>query len=67
MAISGKQLARALEKHGWLLKRVQGSHHIYAKPGVEVRISIPIHGNQSLKPGLSAHLLKMAGLRESDV
>lgn len=29
--ISGKQLARLLEKHGWQLLRIQGSHHIYGR------------------------------------
>ncbi|MBI2366104.1 MAG: type II toxin-antitoxin system HicA family toxin, partial [Deltaproteobacteria bacterium] len=46
--LSGKDFARLLEKHGWELKRVTGSHHVYAKPGNPVRISVPIHGNASL-------------------
>jgi predicted RNA binding protein YcfA (HicA-like mRNA interferase family) len=29
--ISGKELAKALERHGWLLLRVKGSHHVYGK------------------------------------
>jgi len=28
-ALSGRELARVLESHGWTLLRVQGSHHIY--------------------------------------
>jgi predicted RNA binding protein YcfA (HicA-like mRNA interferase family) len=56
-----------LEKHGWVLLRVKGSHHIYGKPGYIERISIPIYGNQSLKAGLLRHLLKIAGLSEDDL
>jgi predicted RNA binding protein YcfA (HicA-like mRNA interferase family) len=63
-SLSGKQLAKLLERHGWVLMRIHGSHHIYAKPGSPVRISIPIHGNKPLKTGLLKHLLKMAGLPE---
>ena len=37
-----------LESHGWSLQRINGSHHIYAKAGSLVRISVPIHGNESL-------------------
>lgn len=59
-AISGKELARLVEKSGWVLARVNGSHHIYCKPGSNVRLSIPIHGNQPLKIGLLKHLLKQA-------
>lgn len=65
--ISGRQLALALEKHGWSLKRIEGSHHIYAKPGHPARISVPIHGNEPLKIGLVKHLLKIAGIEESEV
>jgi predicted RNA binding protein YcfA (HicA-like mRNA interferase family) len=65
--VSGKELARALEQHGWTLLRTQGSHHIYGKPGSVVRLSVPIHGNKPLKTGLLKHLLNMAGLSEDDL
>ena len=46
---------------------MQGSHHIYGKPGSVVRLSVPIHGSKPLKIGLLKHLLKMAGLKENDL
>lgn len=49
MAISGKELARILERHGWTLMRIHGSHHIFGKPGAVVRLSVPIHGSTPLK------------------
>ena len=54
-------------QHGWILLRIHGSHHIYGKTGSVVRISVPVHKNQSLKTGLLRHLLKQAGLAENDV
>lgn len=66
-AISGKELARLLERNGWVLLRIPGSHHIYGKQGSIVRISVPIHGNKLLKIGLLRHLLKTAGLGETDL
>lgn len=65
-SVSGKELARVLERHGWTLLRIHGSHHIYGKPGSAVRLSAPSHGNKPLKIGLLRHLLKMAELQESD-
>ncbi|HUT34555.1 MAG TPA: type II toxin-antitoxin system HicA family toxin [Planctomycetota bacterium] len=65
-ALSGKELTRIVERRGWELLRVHGSHHIYGKPGSSVRLSIPVHGNKPLKIGLLRHLLKMAGLEEGD-
>jgi len=49
------------------LLRVQGSHHFYGKAGSDVRLSVPIHGNQPLKTGLLRHLMKLAGITEADL
>ena len=65
--VSGKDFAKMLERHGWSLLRVQGSHHIYGKTGSDVRLSVPIHGHQALKIGLLKHLMKMAGLSEVEL
>lgn len=65
--LTGKQLSKLLERHGWSLLRVHGSHHIYGKAGTPVRLSIPVHANQPLKVGLFRHLLKAAGLTEGDL
>jgi predicted RNA binding protein YcfA (HicA-like mRNA interferase family) len=66
-AISGKDFARLLEHKGWELKRINGSHHIYCKPGNPARITVPIHGNTSLKIGLQRHLMKMAEIEETEL
>jgi predicted RNA binding protein YcfA (HicA-like mRNA interferase family) len=66
-SISGKELTKIVERHGWQFQRIKGSHHIYSKPGTIVRLSIPVHGNKLLKIGLLKHLLKMAGLTEKDI
>ena len=66
-SISGKAFAKAIERHGWKLLRIHDSHHIYGKQGSTARLSGPIHGNSPLKSGLFKHLLKQAGLSETDV
>lgn len=63
-SISGKEFAKILEQRGWVLLRIQGSHHIYGKSGVPDRISIPIHANKSLKMGLLRHFLRVANLSD---
>jgi len=65
--VSGKELCRVLERHGWLLRRVHGSHHIYGKPGSIIRLSVPVHENHELTPALEHHLLANAGLTERDL
>jgi predicted RNA binding protein YcfA (HicA-like mRNA interferase family) len=66
-ALSGREFARLVERRGWQLLRVAGSHHIYGKAGSVVRLSIPIHGNRRLKIGLLRHLAKLAELSEDDL
>jgi predicted RNA binding protein YcfA (HicA-like mRNA interferase family) len=65
-SISGKEFARLIEARGWVLLRVNGSHHIYGKVGEVARISLPVHGNAPLKSGLLRHLAKLADIPESE-
>ncbi|MBD2678807.1 MULTISPECIES: type II toxin-antitoxin system HicA family toxin [Nostoc] len=64
-SVSGKALCKIVERYGWNLKRITGSHHIYAKEGVI--LSIPVHGNRDLPIGTLKGLLKDAGLSEEDI
>jgi predicted RNA binding protein YcfA (HicA-like mRNA interferase family) len=66
-AISGREFARLVERRGWRLLRVAGSHHIYGKPGSVLRLSIPIHANRPLKIGLLRHLAKLAEISDNDL
>ncbi len=66
-SISGKDFSKLLEKKGWELRRIKGSHHIYAKQENLVRLSVPIHSNTPLKIGLLKHLMKAAGIGESEL
>jgi len=55
-------MCQLLEKNGWILRRIRGSHHIYSKP-VELKIiSVPVHGNKILKTGLAARIARDAGI-----
>ena len=65
--VSGKDLARVVQRQGWTLARIHGSHHIFVMAGRRERIVIPIHGNRPLKIGLLRSLMKIAELEESDL
>jgi predicted RNA binding protein YcfA (HicA-like mRNA interferase family) len=66
-SISGKTLCRIVERNGWELKRVTGSHHIYAKEGVDIILSIPVHSNRDLPKGTLKSIMKDAELEEEDL
>jgi predicted RNA binding protein YcfA (HicA-like mRNA interferase family) len=65
--VSGRELAQVIQRRGWTLARVHGSHHVFIMAGRRERIVIPIHGNQPLKKGLLRSLMKIAGLQEEDL
>ncbi len=66
-SISGKQLCKLVEQKGWILRRINGSHHIYVNPKLEPNLTIPVHRNQDLKIGTLKALMKIAQLSEEDL
>jgi predicted RNA binding protein YcfA (HicA-like mRNA interferase family) len=66
-SVSGREFARIIERRGWTLLRVSGSHPIYGKSGSVVRLSVPIHGSKPLKTGLLRHLAKLADISDDDL
>ena len=66
-AVSGRAFAKLVERRGWQLLRINGSHHIYGKNGSVVRLTIPIHGNTALKIGLQRHLMKLAEIEDGEL
>jgi predicted RNA binding protein YcfA (HicA-like mRNA interferase family) len=41
--------------------------HVYKKPGQPGIISVPFHGNTTLKTGLQKKFMKQVGLTEGDL
>ena len=65
--VSGRAFAKLVERRGWQLLRINGSHHIYGKTGSVARLTIPIHGNADLKLGLQRNLMKLAEIEEIEL
>jgi predicted RNA binding protein YcfA (HicA-like mRNA interferase family) len=61
-AVSGKQVIAALEKEGWYVKRVRGSHHVLRHPDIPDAIPVPVHANRVIKRGTLASILRTAGI-----
>jgi predicted RNA binding protein YcfA (HicA-like mRNA interferase family) len=56
--VSAKVIAKALERKGWVLARVTGSHFIYERPGAPRPIPVPKHGNRTLRPGTQRSIMR---------
>lgn len=50
---------KALERNGFYIHYITGSHYILKKE--KLRVTIPYH-NKNLKPGTLASIIKQAGL-----
>jgi len=66
-SVSGKEMCKALENHGWRLNRIRGSHHIYKKSGQPGSIPVPVHGTKTLKPKTQKSIMRSAGLSDADL
>ncbi len=58
-ALKPKQVIKALERHGFSIKRTSGSHYILKKE--KLRVTVPYH-SKDLKPGTLKSIISEAGL-----
>ncbi len=56
-------LIQKLKKSGWVLVRIRGSHHIFAKEGVPEPIVVP-HPTKDIAVGTLHRILKQLGEKE---
>jgi predicted RNA binding protein YcfA (HicA-like mRNA interferase family) len=59
---SGEKHVTAFIRAGWKVNHIEGSHYILIKEGSDVHLSIPVHKNRTLGPGLLKKLIVKAGL-----
>ena len=61
--VSGKAVLKALLGAGFTLRHISRSHHVLTHPGPPRRmVSVPVHGNKTLRAGTLAGILDEAGL-----
>ena len=58
--VSGREVVRAFEKHGWEVARQRGSHVIMVKAGENATLSVPDH--KEVAKGTLRSLIRAAGL-----
>jgi len=55
-----------LEKGGFVLDRIKGSHHVYYHPGMRRRVVVPLHKGD-LPKGTLLEILKQAGISKKEL
>jgi predicted RNA binding protein YcfA (HicA-like mRNA interferase family) len=66
MPPSGKSVIKALEKVGFTVERIAGSHHILKHPDGRF-LTVPVHRNQDLQRGIYRKILKDAELTDEEL
>jgi len=59
--MNGKQAIAILKANGWVLARINGSHHILTKDGNAV--PVPVHRSRELGAGLLAAIQRQTGVK----
>ncbi|HEY83549.1 MAG TPA: addiction module toxin, HicA family [Chloroflexi bacterium] len=65
-ALISRKIIKLLEKRGFVLDRVKGSHHIYYHPVTRKRAVAPFH-KKDLPTGTLLEILRQAGIRRDEL
>jgi predicted RNA binding protein YcfA (HicA-like mRNA interferase family) len=65
--VSGKDVVRALQRGGFRLVHVRGSHHYLEPPSGGLLVTVPVHGSRVLKPKTLKSILDHAGLTPDEL
>lgn len=61
--VKGREVIRALQRAGFVVDRIVGSHHVLVDPGDPARaVTVPVHGARDLKPGTLRSIIRRTGL-----
>jgi predicted RNA binding protein YcfA (HicA-like mRNA interferase family) len=57
LRVSGRQIIRALQKAGFFVIRIKGSHHFLRHPDGRATV-VPVHAGETIGPCLLNQILK---------
>jgi predicted RNA binding protein YcfA (HicA-like mRNA interferase family) len=65
-SLTPEKIVKVLERKGFALDRIRGSHHIYYHPEAKRRVVVPFH-KKDLPKGTSLEILKQAGISKEEL
>ncbi len=65
-SLTPDKIIKLLEKKGFILNRVNGSHHIYYHLETKRRVIVPLH-KKELPKGTLIEILKQAGIGKEEL
>lgn len=65
-ALPGAKVVKALERAGFAVVRVSGSHHVMKHPDGRT-IPVPVHAGRDMPKGTLRNILAIVGMTEDDL
>jgi len=65
-SLTPQKIIKALERKGFILDRIKGSHHIYYHPETKRRVVVPLH-KRDLPQGTLLEILKQADISKEEL
>jgi predicted RNA binding protein YcfA (HicA-like mRNA interferase family) len=65
--LSSQKVIAILEKEGFVLKKVTGSHYIFANPETKRRVTVPFHSSHDVARGTLLQILKDDGISREEL
>ena len=65
-AVSGAKLVKALERAGFAVTRVSGSHHVMRHPDGRTVI-VPVHAGKDVAKGTLRNILSIVGMTADEL
>ena len=65
-SLTPQEIIKILERKGFVLDRIKGSHHIYYQPETKRRVVVPLH-KRDLPKGTMLEILKQAGISKEEL
>ncbi|NLB01331.1 MAG: addiction module toxin, HicA family [Methanomicrobiales archaeon] len=64
--LTAQKIIKILEKQGFVLDRVKGSHHLFYHPEAKRQVVVPVHGRE-VPTGTLLENLKQAGIEREEI
>ena len=64
---SPQHLIKLLESKGFILKRINGSHHIFFHTKLRKTVVVPVHGKKDIPNGTFLSIIKQAGISKEEI
>ncbi len=65
--VTGRQVVAALQRAGFEITHIRGSHYYLRRPGAGPLVPVPVHGTRDMPLGTLRSILRLASLTPDEL